>query len=252
MLPLLNDLALALDPARLFRRALGAEPDPWQARLLRSEARQIILNCSRQAGKSTCTAVLALHAARYTPGALVLLLAPALRQSQELFRKVKSVAAALDLPSDAIEEESALRLELAGGARIVTLPGKESTVRGFSAVTLLVVDEASRVPDELYRAVRPMLAVSGGRVVLLSSPFGRRGFFYEEWAHGGPSWERYEVPATQIPRIAPSFLDEERRALGPFFQQEYLCSFLDNQFQLYATVDIDAAVSTSVRPLFGG
>src|SRR5689334_22460811 len=58
-----TDLALALDPARLFRRAVGSPPDDWQARLLRSDARQILLNCTRQAGKSTSTAALALHTA---------------------------------------------------------------------------------------------------------------------------------------------------------------------------------------------
>jgi hypothetical protein len=149
---------------------------PWQARLLRSQARQLLLNCTRQAGKSTCTAALALHQALYQPGPLVLLLAPALRQSQELFRKVKHFASALDLPNEAIEGETSLRIELVNGGRIETLPGKEGTIRGFSAVSLLIVDEAARVADELYRAIRPMLAVSGGRVVLLSSPFGRRGF----------------------------------------------------------------------------
>ena len=176
---LATDLALALDGVT-FARAAGVEPDPWQARLLRSSSRQILLNCSRQAGKSTSTALLALHVALYQPGALILILAPALRQSQELFRKVKAAASALGIPNDAIEAESSLRIELAGGARIETLPGKEMTVRGFSAVSLLIVDEASRVSDDLYRAVRPMLAVSGGRVVLLSSPFGKRGFFFEE------------------------------------------------------------------------
>jgi hypothetical protein len=251
VLSLAHDLALALDGVT-FARAAGIEPDPWQARLLRSPRRQIMLNCSRQAGKSTSTALLALHTALYEPGALILLLAPALRQSQELFRKVKQAAAALAIPNEAIESETSLRIELASGARIETLPGKEGTIRGFSAVALLVVDEAARVPDELYRAVRPMLAVSGGRVVLLSSPFGKRGFFYEEWINGGVAWERIEVPATEVPRIPADFLEEERRALGPWFEQEYMCRFLDTQFQLYSTADIDAAVSHDVTPLFGG
>jgi hypothetical protein len=243
------NLALALDGVA-FARAAGIEPDPWQVRLLRSPQRQIMLNCSRQAGKSTTTALLALQTALYVPGSLVLLLAPALRQSQELFRKVKQHAAALDLPNEAIEEESALRIELAHGGRIVALPGKESTVRGFSAVSLLIVDEASGVLDDLYRAVRPMLAVSGGRVVLLSSPFGKRGFFYEEWAHGGAQWERIEVPATECPRIPPAFLDEERRALGDWwYSKEYLCQFRDTTDQVFSTADIDAAVSSDIAPL---
>src|SRR5215210_542190 len=156
----------------------GIAPDPWQRDVLTSEAQQILLLCSRQSGKSTVTSILATHRAVSVPGSLVLLLAPALRQSQELFRKVKGVYGALGDPVPAVVE-NALSLELSNGSRIVTLPGKEATIRGFSAPDLVIEDEASRVSDELHQAIRPMLAVSQGRLVLLSSPFGRRGHFYE-------------------------------------------------------------------------
>ena len=89
------DLALALDPVLLARRA-GIEPDPWQTQVLRSASSRILLNCCRQAGKSTVVAVLAVHTALYEPGALALLLSPSLRQSQELFRKALAVYRALD------------------------------------------------------------------------------------------------------------------------------------------------------------
>jgi hypothetical protein len=111
-------------------------------------------------------------------------------------------------------------------SRIVSLPCKDETIRGFSGVRLLVIDEAARVPDALYRAVRPMLAVSGGRLVCLSTPYGKRGFFYDAWAHGGPDWQRIEVPARAVARIGPEFLAEEHRCLGEsFYRQEYECSF---------------------------
>ena len=248
---LAQDLALALDPVRLFKEVNANDPDDWQAQLLRSRRRQIILNCSRQAGKSTSTASLALHTALYEPGALILLLSRALRQSQELFRKVVGGYRALGRPV-APEAESALQLELETGSRIIALPGSEATIRSYSGVRLLIIDEAARVPDDLYRAVRPMLAVSGGKMVLLSSPFGKRGFFFEEWMHGGPSWERIEVPASQVPRIPAEFLDEERRALGPWFAQEYGCQFLDGQFQVFSYESVMGALSDEVQPLFGG
>ena len=63
------------------------------------------------------------------------------------------------------------------------LPGQEKTIRGFSGVTLIIEDEASRVDDTLYRAVRPMLAVSGGRLILMSTPYGQTGHFFEEWTN---------------------------------------------------------------------
>jgi hypothetical protein len=124
------------------------------------------------------------------------------------------------------ERLTAQELLLENGSRVVCLPCREDTVRGYSHVSLPVIDEAARVPDDLYRAVRPMLAVSQGRLICLSTPYGRRGFFYEAWAKGGSDWERIEVPAARVARIPPAFLEEERRCLGEsWFRQEYGCSF---------------------------
>src|SRR5829696_1961319 len=92
-----TDLALALDPALLADQA-GFTPDSWQAQVLRRAAPRLLLNCSRQSGKSTVSAVLAVHTALYEPGALVLLLSPSQRQSAELFKKCLAIYRALDRP----------------------------------------------------------------------------------------------------------------------------------------------------------
>jgi len=224
MTVLAQDLARALDPVALAE-GIGMRPDTWQADVLRSNHPRIILNACRQSGKSTTCAVKATHAAVYEPGALILLLSPSLRQSQELFKKVLGIYKSLGRPVPS-ESENALSLTLESGSRVISLPGTEGTIRAYSAVRLLLIDEASRVPDETIAAVRPMLAVSGGQLIMLSTPFGRRGVFYEAWENGGPTWERYRVPATDCPRISEAFLDEERAALGPwFFDSEYMCTF---------------------------
>jgi hypothetical protein len=248
---LATSLALALDPVRLARAA-GVEPDPWQADVLRSTERQLIQLCARQTGKSLISALLALHEALFQAPALVLLLAPALRQSQELFRKVKMLLALLGELIPPITEESALRLELGNGSRIISLPGKEGTIRGYSNVSLLAVDEASRVPDDLYLAIRPMLAISGGRIVLLSTPCGRRGFFHQEWTAGGPDWGRVKITARECPRISPAFLAAERRAIpARIYRQEYECSFEAIEDQVFSYEVIERAFRDDVRPLFG-
>jgi len=245
-----TDLALSLDRAA-FARAVGlTNPDPWQEALLRSDSGHVILNCSRQSGKSTMAALLALHRTLYHPGSLVLVLAPSLRQSQELFAKIEGFYHTLGRPVPAYGERR-LSLELGNGSRIVTLPGTEKTVRGYSGATLLVVDEAARVDDDLYYAVRPMLAVSGGSLMMLSTPFGKRGVFYEEWTNG-TGWERYEVPATECPRIPAKFLEEERKVLGPWwYGQEYECRFMATTDAVFAMEVIERAVTDEVRPLFG-
>jgi len=234
-----SDLAIACDPVRLAERA-GLSPDPWQRDVLHSSASRILMNASRQSGKSTITSVLAVHTAMYDPGALVLLLSPSLRQSQELFRKCLDTYRAVDRPVPA-SAESALRLELENGSRIVSLPGREGAIRGYSAVRLLIVDEAARVEDSLYMSVRPMLAVSAGRLIGLSTPFGTRGWWYEAW-RGGEAWERYEVPAAMCPRIPASFLAEERRNMGEWwYTQEYECTFMDAQSQVFTREEVDRA-----------
>jgi hypothetical protein len=216
-------LSLALDPA-LILEARGIVPDPWQRSLLLSRDRQVLLCCSRQAGKSTVVSALVLHTALFRPGALVLLLSPSQRQSAEIFRKVLEADNALGRPVPAVYRTQ-LRLELANGSRILCLPGREETIRSFGGVNLLVLDEAARIRDDLYRSVRPMLAVSQGRLVALSTPFGQRGWFYQEWVGDGP-WQRVQITWRDYPRISPAFIDEERRALGDaWVAQEYETAF---------------------------
>ncbi len=243
-----SDLALALDPARVFDR-LAMLADPWQVDLLRKRPQRALLNVTRQGGKSETSAVAAVHEAIYYAPALVLLLSPSLRQSGELFKKVMAVYNALGQPVPA-ETSTALHLKLSNGSRIVSLPGKEATIRGYSAVDLLVVDEASRVPDELYMAVRPMLAVSGGRLIAPSTPFGKRGWWHAEWT-GGNEWERVEVPATACPRISEEFLREERAAMGEWwYRQEYLCQFSDTVDQVFGYDLVAGAMNDEITPLF--
>ena len=237
------------DPVE-FARLVGIEPDEWQAQFLRSKSKRILLNCSRQSGKSTTTSIVALHKAIYEPGSLVLVLGPAERQAKEFFSKVETLYRSLgmSIPTDSMRK---LGMNLENGSRIEALPGSEKTIRGFSGVSLLILDEASRVDDELYYAVRPMLAVSGGSLMMLSSPFGKRGAFYDEWTKG-VGWERYEVPAHEVPRITDEFLQEERESLPSWvYRQEYECSFEDTEDVVFTTEMIERAVSDDVQPLFG-
>jgi hypothetical protein len=149
------------------------------------------------------------------------------------------------------QSDRKLGMQLANGSRIEALPGSERTIRGFSGASLLILDEASRVDDGLYFAVRPMLAVSGGALMMLSTPFGRMGAFYDAWTEG-VGWQRFEVPASQCPRISEEFLEEERRALPRrVFRQEFECSFEETEDAVFAYDDVLAMFSDeSVTPLF--
>jgi len=249
---LADDLLLALDPVLLAARA-GVTCDQWQADLLTSEARDLILLCSRQSGKSSVCAVKATHEALYCPASLTLIVSPSQRQSGLLYAKIRALYAVLGDAAPRLVEESSLRLTLANGSSVVCLPGREETIRGYSGATLLLVDEAALVPDAMYVALRPMLAVSGGRVVLLSTPRGRRGFFYREWTEGGSLWHRAKITAYECPRIPRNWLEGERERIGrSAFNQEYLVEFVENEDSAFAYDDVEAALDPAARPLFDG
>ncbi len=229
---------------------LGFEPDVMQGALLRQDARRLLLNCTRQWGKSTITAAKAVARAQERPGSLTLVVSPSARQSGEFLRKAAAIVRRMGIRPRG-DGDNEISLLLPNGSRLVGLPGTEATVRGFSAVSLMLIDEAARVSDEMYKAVRPMLAVGDGDLWLMSTPFGKRGFFFEEWTKGGVLWERVAVPATQCARIMSSFLEEERRSLGDrWFRQEYLCEFLEADDVMFRRAMVERAFSTDIRPLF--
>jgi len=229
-----DDLAYSLDPVLWAREVLGYHPDPWQADLLRSRSRKIILNCSRQSGKSTTCAALGLHESIYRRPSFGLVIAPSQDQSAELMMKFDEFRGAVELPSDYLSTATKLAVKFSNGNRFVARPGSEKTARSFSAVTLLLEDEAARVSDALYNSVRPMLAVSNGRHILMSTPFGKQNHFFKIWDQERDIWQWFEIPAEQCPRITKEFLEEERRT-NPWFEQEYHCVFMESEGAIFSS-----------------
>jgi hypothetical protein len=234
----------AIDAARYGER-IGFAADELQKQVLRGRADRLLLNCTRQWGKSTVCALAAVHTAVMEEGSLILVASPSLRQSGEFVRKA---AGFLRAAGEGFEGRTT-ELRLKNGSRIVGLPGREGTIRGFSGVRLLLIDEAARVEDELYQALRPVLAVSKGALWMLSTPFGRRGFFWREWSKG-EGWTRVTVTAADCPRIPKAFLEEERKAQGErWFAQEYMGEFLGEDGCWFDRELLEQAVDDEVEAL---
>ena len=221
------------DAIGFAREQLHFAPDPRQEELLRCEAKQAILNCSRQWGKSTVAAIKAVHRAYSVPKSLVVVASPTDRQSAEFVEKARGFVVQLGLKARG-DGHNKTSLRLPNGSLIIGLPGKEANIRGFSAVSLLIIDEAARVSDELYKTLRPMLTVADGDLWLLSTPYGKRGFFHENWEFGGAAWARFRVPATECSRISAKRLEFDRGQMGDaWFRQEYMCEFLATESQMF-------------------
>ncbi len=196
-------------------------------------------------------AVMGLYQALYNPNSLILLVSASLRQSSELFKKVITLYRQLKRPLPA-SAETVLKLELMNKSRIISIPAKESNIRGYSSVNLIILDEAARVPDETYYALRPMMAVAKeSRLIALSTPFGKRGWFYNTWENGGREWLKIKITALECPRISVDFSEREKRELGKFwYDQEYFCAFNENLSCVFSTEEIQHAFNEDVEAWF--
>jgi hypothetical protein len=251
--------ACAADPVNFARyRLRNTEgdpivPDDWQARILRTRERQIIANCCRRAGKSAVAAVLAAWTAVYSPGSTTLIVSRGQDQAKELFQAVSGFLKSH--PSNPrMSADSMTRCSLTNGSRVISLATGDS-VRGYSP-QLIIVDEAAFVDDRTHKAIRPMLALKSkranraARLVMMSTPHGRRGEFFETWTNGGPEWHREKITANDCPRIDQVFMEQERQRIGEFWlKQEYYGEFCEAEDQLFSNEHIDAAFCASIKPL---
>lgn len=224
---------------------------------------RLILNCTRQAGKSTVISAKAVYRAKHFPKSLILLISPTERQSIELMKKIDDFMKS-DPQQLGLKVDNTFEKEFWNKSRIVALPGSEKSVRGFSAPSMIIIDEASRVTDEMFYALRPMMSGEDTHteLILMSTPFGKRGFFYQSWL-ASHRWKRIEVSgrtdipeetyrkekaregilAWYSPRHTKDFLEEEKEAMGDWwFQQEYLCKFVEAQDNVFSYEDIMAAM----------
>ena len=203
-----------------------------------SQSKDLILNCCRQWGKSTTAAIMAAHELLYgRKNALVVVIAPCKDQSAETVRKIRNflIEAGQEVRGDGMHDNSIL---LGNGSRALALPGTDDSTRGYTAATMLIVDEAARVGEGIYGAVRPCLATTNGRTILLSTPNGRRGFFYDAWSRE-PDWDRISIKVEDCPRISREFVEKERRRMDDnYFRQEFQCEFHASDTQYFAPDDI--------------
>lgn len=235
---------LARHHAPTVMQRSGLSPDEWQTRLLTAQPHRALVVCSRQAGKSTSCAAMVLHRAFAAPGREIVAVSPTQRQSTLLIDKVRRFADAMELE---LERNAATFLKLANGSAIYALPGGADTVRGYSP-NLLIIDEAAYTTEALYTACLPMLAATGGDLIAISTPAGRQGWFWAEWAgHGAGGWQRVEVPYTEIGRIKPEFIAQQKASMAAErFAAEYECAFNASTFGLFNAADIAAAGPSAV------
>ena len=263
-----------------YVKSLGFTPFPWQSGVLSSRHRRKHINGARQSGKSTIVSAVPCHSAKYYPNSLSIILAPTEKQATEDILKVKEFIA-LDPTYPDLVRDSQEELALDNGSRILVIPATERSARGYSNPRVVVLDEASRIPDVVYKSgVRPMLTDNPDcEMFVISTPNGKQGFFYE--SSKSDRFERYEIrsPWAVDPgdswnlthyteegayqemmakrNIAAWFsprhynLQEQLENLEAMgmqqYQQEYCCEFVEQEDMVFSYEELDRVFGVTNR-----
>ncbi len=84
-------------------------------------------------------------------------------------------------------------------------------------------------------------------MICATTPWFRRGFFFNEWKNGGDAWKRIKVTADDCPRISREFLAREKKSKPHhWFQQEYYCVWGSAASALFDPDMCDALLSKDV------
>ena len=249
--PVYQDLYYGLKPSAWARQGRIVW-DPWQLSILDDKSQFIHAVTSRQIGKSTVISAKAAHRAWYRYKQLILILAPTLRQSNEMILKVKNFFEDQGFNQEHLKIKSLSIHVTHTDSRIIALPGNNpDSIRGFSAPNMVVVDEAAFAKDKLFFTLMPMLAMSNGQLLCISSAGITKGFFYDTHQKKPKSWSFYNVPATACPRMSSKYLAEQRGLMGDWwFNAEYMAVFQAPQNAVFTQELITHASRGGFKPLF--
>ena len=227
---------LVTEPSYFVEEFIGIEPFDYQKEFLDNPSNRKLFVAGRRVGKSRSASWKALWYAITHAEAEVLLTAKTQRQSMELFRQIKSEIRQSEAENDewGIQRETRTEVNFSNGSRIVCLPlGRDgSNIRGYGA-DLLIVDEAAYVPEEIFQEVlMPFLAVGENKFVMISTPRGKRGFFWKRYDESQRDENRYfvqQVPTMSNPKVPDQWIDQQRKNLTPMqFKREIKGEFDEN------------------------
>ena len=219
------------------------ELDNWQKDVLTYDG-NIVLRAGRQIGKST---VIAMKAAQYAlkhDSCSVLIISATERQAYLLFMKVykyieENMSYMIRWGKD---KPTKTEIKLLNDSVIRCLPTGVSGIgiRGFT-VDLLIGEEAAFIPQEVWAAVTPMIVTTGGKIILLSTPFGKKGYFYD--CFFDPHFKSWHITTEEVAEkrkepmrtLMREYLEREKKRMTRLqYAQEYLGEFVDDLKQLFS------------------
>ncbi len=222
-------------PSLFMWKMLGIKPLSYQVQILEDDSRNILIVGGRQIGKSLTLAAKATWRAFVKPNEDILILARNLRQAKIIFDHIYRYVSSNSFIAQHTTKKTISEVRFDNGSVIRCLPSGRAGegIRGFSA-TMVIFDEAAFIPEEVFVALNPSLAVRGAQVVYSSTPYGKRGFFYQAYEDqksriaSNRTFSIYEIPSRMNPYMKVEVLEMEKRLkTAAQYAQEYEAQFVD-------------------------
>lgn len=239
-------------PSYFVEHYIGEEPFDYQEDFMDEDNDRKAFVSGRRVGKSRTAGWLALWKAATFSGAEVLVTAKAQRQSMEMFNQIVNEIEDSRVSKEqwGIVNKTRTEINFDNGSRIIALPvGRDgSNIRGYGGRNnMIIVDEAAFIDDSIFQQVfSPMMAVGDGDFILLSTPFGKKGFLWERF--NDDSWHTVQVPTSANPLVPDSFIEEQRKNLTTTqFKQEILGQFDEASNSFFTREELMNCVQENVK-----
>lgn len=238
--------------------------DNWQKEILEHKG-NLLLCTGRQVGKTT---IFAIKAAEYLvnhPNTKIIIVSLTEDQAKLIIIMIldylekhhkKLISKGKDRPT---QNKVMLTNHSSALARPVGTTG--DAVRGFTG-DVLIIDEAARMSELTFASAKPVLLTTAGEIWLCSTPFGKKGYFYESFLNKNGRFKVFHISSEKVITERPiseswtehkkeeaiKFLEEEKKDMSALqFGQEYLGLFLDDLRQFFSD-EIIAKTTLLKRP----
>lgn len=221
-------------PAEKYIGLLGIELNRPQIAMVNAinnpKYRFVTCAVSRRVGKTYIANIIG-QLVSLVPGSNVLIMSPNYSLSQISFDLQRQLIKYFDLE---VRRDNAkdkiIEMENGSTIRMGSVTQVDSTVgRSYD---LIIFDEAalSESMDAFNVALRPTLDKPNSKCIFVSTPRGRRNWFYELYERGFddkfPSWVSIHATYEENPRVSAEDIEEARNSnTEAYFAQEYLADF---------------------------
>lgn len=215
---------------------------PFQREMLENMRinRQNLIMAARQLGKTTCASIYLLWFAIFNPSKTIAILANKQSTAVSIVDDIKKGWEMLPAwMKPGVKKYDQLEIKFENESRIFARATSPDAIRG-EAVSLLFCDEFAFVPEniaeEFWVSNYPTLS-TGGNIVVVSTPNGTAGKFYELWKSAtstkNTSWKTMKIPWFAHPERDEKWKETQIQAIGKVkFNQEYQCSFTGSSYTL--------------------